>query len=213
MSILCDTLFKVGAQQLLYYYSHPSHITNQIPTGGAAYAIRPSQTLPLYRQLPAAPVAVAPAAAVVAVTAPGTIDPAFVNTPAIQQVDTALALLNQQLPAINRVFNTLDNNKLVTTLLGGAARGSSCPLDTPVLGRVVNQFIAVAGQSRAELAGVVEAVQKMARNDANDAAGAVRATSTIIDAIEPLVPRFRAILPPCSAPASPPVQVCRFRAY
>jgi hypothetical protein len=62
--------------------------------------------------------------------------------------------------------------------------------------------VTILDQSRPELTAVVQSVQTMGRAG-NDSAAAVRATSGVIEALEPLVPRFRANFPVCSIP---PVQ-------
>ena len=164
--------------------------------GGLPYqTLLPSvyQTAAAYQGVPIYPAAAvyqtAPEVAPVQPAAPGAVDPAFLNTPAAQLVDIALATLNQRLPAVDNVFSSVGNNRLVTKLLSS----SSCPFD---IGGIVGRFVAAASQSRAELTAVVETIQSMARAGlANDAPAAVRAVSGTIGAVEPLLPRFAAILP------------------
>jgi hypothetical protein len=210
----------IQGQQVIYQ-TNPGSVVYQLPSGSFSYysplphstyqALPAStyQVLPapaLLRQLPAVsaqPTAVLAAvpAQPAAVAAPPELDPALLNAPADSLVDTALAALNQQLPAINHVFGTLGNNRLVTKLLA-TAKSDTCPLDTLTLGGIVNKFIATITESRTQLTAVVETAQAVGRAAlAKDASAVVRATGGIIDSVEPLIPRFQGIFPACSAPA------------
>jgi hypothetical protein len=172
----------------------------QVPTGGVAYALSPYQTASHPAPLPTSTVPAAPAKPA------GGLDPAFLNTPAAQLVDTAIVSLNQQIPAINKFFATVGTNKLLTKLLNSAQSRSTCTVDPLTLGSLANQFIATMSQSRTELTAIVESVQKMVRaGAADDAPGAVRATTGIIDAIEPLGTKVKAVFPACAPAVLPAI--------
>jgi len=191
----------VEAQQLFYYVPQQQGLLRyQVPSGGVAYALSPYQTASHPALLPTSTVPVAPAKPA------GGLDPAFLNTPAAQLVDTAIVSLNQQLPAINKFFATVGTNKLLTKLLNSAQSRSTCTVDPLTLGSLANQFIATMSQSRTELTAIVESVQKMVRaGAADDAPGAVRATTGIIDAIEPLGTKVKAVFPACAPAVLPAI--------
>jgi hypothetical protein len=112
----------------LVYQTVPANVVYQVPSGADQYYhLLPSayNSLPVpvsnYQKQPAPAVLPAtsaqPEATAIAqpaiVTALPELDPALLNAPAGELVDTALAALNQKLPDVNKFFNSLGSNRLV----------------------------------------------------------------------------------------------------